>query len=42
VMIVPPLMHKDGTTSEPKRLDGFLLPVLWELQELAPPPNQCG
>lgn len=37
-MIVPPLKHKNGTTTEPKRLDGFMLPVLWELQQLAPKP----
>lgn len=37
-MIIPPLKHQDGTTTEPKRLDGFMLPVIWDLQRLAPKP----
>lgn len=37
-MIIPPLKHRDGTTTEPKRLDGFMLPVIWDLQRLCPKP----
>ncbi len=37
VLLVPPLRNPDRTFSEPSVLDGYLLPLLWDLQRYGPP-----
>jgi hypothetical protein len=40
VMLIPPLRKGPRTFKEPSVLDGYLLPLLWDLQRYGPPvPN---